>query len=118
MFESIRKEHRDEGLSVRALAKRHRVHRRTVEQALANATPPVRKVPVRESPVLGAHRAQVRAWLVADLTAPRKLRHTARRVWQRLTEEHDAQLAESTVRAMVAQLKEEIAASTRLVPIG
>ena len=118
MFESIRKEHRDEGLSVRALAKRHRVHRRTVEQALANATPPARKVPVRQSPVLGAHREQVRAWLVADLDAPRKQRHTARRVWQRLTEEYDAQLAESTVRALVAQLKEEIAASTRLVPIG
>ena len=56
--------------------------------------------------------------MTEDLRAPRKQRHTARRVWQRLAEEHGAQLAESTVRAMVAQLKEEIAASTRLVPIG
>jgi len=40
--ERIRKDHRDEGLSIRALAARHEVHRRTVRQALANATPPER----------------------------------------------------------------------------
>ena len=35
LFEQIRRDSRVEGLSVRALAKRHRVHRRTVRQALA-----------------------------------------------------------------------------------
>lgn len=40
LFEQIRRDSRVEGLSVRALAKRHRVHRRTVRQALASATPP------------------------------------------------------------------------------
>jgi transposase len=118
MFERIRRDHRDEGLSIRALAERHEVHRRTVRQALGNASLPERKVPVRDSPVLGVHEAQVRRWLVEDLTAPRKQRHTARRVWQRLTDECDAQLAESTVRALVAQIKAQIAASSRLVPIG
>jgi hypothetical protein len=39
MFERIRRNQRDEGLSIRALAERHEVHRRTVRQALANATP-------------------------------------------------------------------------------
>jgi hypothetical protein len=33
------------GLSIRALARCHAVHRRTVRQALADATPPPRKVP-------------------------------------------------------------------------
>lgn len=37
--------------------------------------------------------------------APRKQRHTARRVWQRLDEEHDAQLGESTVRRYVAEVR-------------
>ena len=118
MFERIRKDHRDEGLSIRALAARHEVHRRTVRQALADATPPQRKVAVRVSPVLGGHQAQIRTWLVEDLTAPRKQRHTARRVWQRLRDEHGAQLAESTVRGLVGQIRREIAASTRVVPIG
>ena len=118
MFERIRRDHRDEGLSIRALAERHEVHRRTVRAALASATPPQRKVPVRDSPVLGVHEAQIRAWLVEDLTAPRKQRHTARRVWQRLRDEDGAQLAESTIRGVVGQIRSEIAASTRLVPIG
>jgi transcriptional regulator with XRE-family HTH domain len=64
MFERIRRDRRGEGLSIRALAQRHEVHRRTVRQALADATPPPRKVPVRESPVLGAYETQIRTWLV------------------------------------------------------
>jgi hypothetical protein len=37
-FERMRRESRDEGLSVRALAARHGVHRRTVRAALGDAT--------------------------------------------------------------------------------
>ena len=82
---------RGEGLSVRALAARHRVHRRTVRQALGDAVPPAPKAPVRVWPVLGPHAATVRGWLLADVDVPRKQRHTARRVWQRLVEEEGAQ---------------------------
>jgi transposase len=39
-------------------------------------------------------------------------------VWQRLRDEHGAQLAESTVRGLVGQVRAEIAATTRVVPIG
>ncbi len=92
------------GLSVRPLAVRHRVHRRTARQALADAVPPVPKVPVRVSPALGPHEATVRGWLLADVDAPRKQRHTARRVWQRLIEEQGARVAEPSVRTMVAEL--------------
>ena len=116
-FERIRRDHRDEGLSVRALAVRHRVHRRTVRQALADAVPPAPKAPVRVSPALGPHEATVRGWLVADLDAPRKQRHTARRVWQRLIEEEGAQVAESSVRAMVAALKVEVGLDRRQVSV-
>ena len=42
LFERIRHDNREEGLSVRALARRHNVHRRTVRQALASALPPPR----------------------------------------------------------------------------
>ena len=47
---------------------------------------------------LGPHQATIRAWLVADLSAPRKQRHTARRIWQRLVDERGATVAEATVR--------------------
>ncbi len=107
-FERIRRDRRDEDLSVRALAGKHGVHRRTVRQALGDAVPPSRKVPRREAPVLGPYVAMIRAWLVADLDAPRKQRHTARRIWQRLIEEEGAVVGESTVRNLVARLKTEI----------
>ena len=118
LFERIRREHRDQGLSIRALAERHRVHRRTVRQALANAVPPPRKAPEREAPALGRYGAVIRGWLEADQQAPRKQRHTARRVWQRLQDEYGADVAESTVRAFVAQVKAELAGQARGVTIG
>ncbi len=114
-FERIRRDARDEGLSIRALARRHEVHRRAVRQALADATPPVRKAPKRVAPVLGLYEATVRGWLVADLDAPRKQRHTVRRIWQRLLEEEGAVVAESTVRSLVARLRTEI--SGQLAPV-
>lgn len=106
-FEHIRRAAREEGLSVRALARRFEVHRRTVRQALGDAVPPVRRAPVRSAPVLGSHVDTVRGWLTADLSAPRKQRHTARRVWQRLLDEQGADVAESSVRALVARLRRE-----------
>jgi hypothetical protein len=37
------------------------------------------------------------AWLIKDKGVPRKQRHTARRIWQRLGAEHDAVVSEVTV---------------------
>jgi transposase len=116
-FERIRRDSRDGGLSIRALAKKHRVHRRTVRQALADAVPPARKRPQRQAPALGPYVDTVRRWLIEDLDAPRKQRHTARRVWQRLIEEEGAGVAESSVRALVAQLKVEIGADRMQVSV-
>ena len=44
LFENIRKDWRLGEPSIRELAERHKVHRRTVRQALADAVPPPRKV--------------------------------------------------------------------------
>ncbi|WP_256839158.1 hypothetical protein [Ornithinimicrobium faecis] len=117
-FERIRRDRRDKGLSIRELARKHKVHRRTVRAALADAVPPPRKVPDRAAPVTGAYEDTVRGWLTEDLAAPRKQRHTARRVWQRLLEEEGAVLAESTVRNLVVQLRVEIGAGREQVMIA
>ena len=80
------------GSRSRALAVRHGVHRRTVRQALASPVPPAKRAPVgRPAPKLGAYRAVIDAWLEADRDAPRKQRHTARRIWRRLVDEHGAE---------------------------
>lgn len=55
--------------------------------------------------MLGRWIPVIDGWLEADKSAPKKQRHTARRVFQRLVEEHDAEILESTVRRYVAEAK-------------
>jgi len=101
-FEQIRRDREREGLSIRALAERHGVHRRAVRQALASPLPPAKRSPlVRPAPRLGRYRPLIDGWLEADREAPRKQRHTAKRIWQRLVDEHGAEVAETTVRDYV-----------------
>jgi transposase len=106
LFEQIRRDRVREGLSIRALAARHGVHRRAVRQALASPVPPAKRAPrSRPAPKLGACRALIDAWLEADREAPRKQRHTARRIYRRLVDEHGADVAETTVRDYVRARK-------------
>ena len=112
LFEAIRRDERLDGLSIRALADRHGVHRRTVRQALENAVPPQRKIPERTAPKLDPAKALIDAMLTEDLTAPRKQRHTARRILARLVDEHAmTDLTYSAVRDYVAKRRPEIWAS-------
>ena len=91
LFEQIRKDSRAEGSSIRQLAERHGVHRRTVRQALVSAVPPPRRAyPPRPRPAIDPYVQVIDAWLLADKGVPRKQRHTGRRVWQRLVAEHGA----------------------------
>ncbi|WP_422110441.1 IS21 family transposase [Cellulosimicrobium arenosum] len=109
LFEEIRVDHRREGLSIRELAERHGVHRRTVRQALASPMPPPRKeYAPRGRPAIDRYRDVIDAWLTGDRDVPAKQRHTARRVWQRLVAEHGAQVSEVTVSRYVAARRREL----------
>src|SRR6266571_5214787 len=109
LFEQIRRDWRAEGSSIRELAGTHHVHRRTVRQALASAVPPPRKAyPQRPRPAIDRYAGLIDGWLVADREVPRKQRHTARRIWQRLVAEHGATLAEVTVSRYVARRRVEL----------
>ena len=108
LFEQIRRAHERDGASIRELARRFGVHRRDVRAALASPIPPARKVSagVRPAPKLDVWKPLIDRWLADDIEAPRKQRHTARRVWQRLVLEHGADVGESTVRRYVKKVKD------------
>ena len=102
LFAAIRRDARREELSIRALADRHGVHRRTVRAALASALPPPRKPRTAQAPKLDPVKPLIDEMLTADLYAPRKQRHTARRIHGRLVDEHGVDgLTYSTVRDYV-----------------
>jgi transposase len=87
LFAAIRRDSRA-GLSVRELARKYRVHRRTVREALSSAWPaPRKKLPPRKSR-LDPFKPAIDAMLRADLDAPRKQRHTVKRIYDRLVAEH------------------------------
>src|SRR5688572_26076518 len=77
LYAAIRFDYQRNQMSVRALAEKYSVHRRTVREAIGSPIPPSRKSPPRRTSVLDAVRDAVEAMLVEDLTAPRKQRHTA-----------------------------------------
>lgn len=106
LFEQLRREYEFGVGTIAGVASKFGVHRRQVRQALESAVPPERASVVRSSPALDPVKPFIEAILVADKTAPRKQRHTARRIWSRLCEEMPQHpVAELTVRAYVRDRK-------------
>jgi hypothetical protein len=80
-----------------------------VRQALESASPPERKPRQGVAWRLVPFKPAIDAMLTEDTTAPRKQRHTVRRILARLVEEHGAeQLSYSTVRDYVRVPKAQI----------
>jgi transposase len=105
-FEIIRRKVLLDGLSQRDVARELGHSRKTVAKALVHASPPGYRMDVdRKSPVMDAYRPVIERWLESDQTAPPKQRHTARRMYERLRDEHQFAGNEGTVRRFVARLK-------------
>lgn len=96
-----------DGWSIREISRRSGWSRQAIRKALAApAAPPRYELSApRPSPVMGPYLDLVRGWLEGDETAPPKQRHTARRIYDRLVDEHDFAGAEVTVRQAVAKLR-------------
>ncbi len=106
------------GVSVRALARKYGVHRRLVREALCSAVPPLRRTPRRHSPRLGPFKKAIDQWLLDDLEAPPKQRHTVQRILARLQQELGAEFAYSTVWDYVHWRRQEIAETAGAAPVA
>ena len=87
LFEQIRREYEFGCGTVKGVASKLGVHRRLVRQALMNALPPQRKTSARARPRIEPVAGFIDAILEADRKAPRKQRHTAHRIYQRIRHE-------------------------------
>jgi hypothetical protein len=84
LFEEVRREYTHGTGTIQGVSRKLGVHRRMVRQALSCATPPKRKQAVRSRPSLGPVMDFIDEILSADERAPKKQRHTARRIWNRI----------------------------------
>jgi hypothetical protein len=109
LFEEIRREYEFGIASIAGMARKFGVHRRLVREALRSAVPQQRPVPARPRPTIGPVAEFIDGILEADRRAPRKQRHTAHRIWVRITKERSGyQIAESTVRQYVRLRKQAL----------
>ncbi len=117
--EFIRKQHLREGWSLRKIARQTGMCRKTIRRMLRDSEIPtyVLSKP-RPRPSTGPYLEIIRTWLREDLTAPRKQRHTAKRVYDRLVREQGFTGSESNIRKVVAKLKKEIAPERGFVPLA
>ena len=64
------------------------MHRQTLEKILTHPAPPgYRRTVAREKPKLGPYLGRIQEILTADKAMPKKQRHTAKRIFERLCEE-------------------------------
>jgi hypothetical protein len=109
LFEQIRREYEFGVGSIAGVAKKLGVHRRMVREAIGSAQPRPRKKVERPRWKIAAVAEFIDTVLQTDRKAPRKQRHTAHRIWKRLTEEMpDSRIAERTVREYVRERKQAL----------
>src|SRR5262245_26293773 len=94
-------------LSRRQAAAAYHLNFRTVQKILAQPEPqPLRQPVPRVKPAIGPFLSIIHEILDDDHLAPPKQRHTARRIYERLRDEHDYQGCASIVRAAVAAYRQ------------
>jgi hypothetical protein len=109
LFAAIRTDHQREDISVRALSARYQVHRGTVRQALVSAVPPPRKQQAPRARTLRNDTQEFIDGIIRqDLQVPSRRRHSVRRIWERLLDDHDITVSYSTVRDYVVHRRAEL----------
>jgi uncharacterized protein (UPF0147 family) len=87
LFEQIRREYEFGMGTIQGVSRKLRVHRRVVREAIRSAVPARRKKTERPHVKTAPAVKFIDAILEADRMVPRKQRHTAKRIRERIQEE-------------------------------
>ena len=102
LWSEIRRKVLVEGASKRSICLEYGLGWRTVDKILQHTEPPgYRSSVARGRPVLGPFLDEIEEILASDTEAPPKQRHTAKRIFERLRDEHGYTGSEITVRRYV-----------------
>lgn len=105
-YEFIRKQHFLLGKSIRQISRETGYSRQVIRKALTSTEIPVYQLSKpKPKPVIDFVKPIILEWLRQDEQAPPKQRHTAKRIYQRLVDEHGFTGGESTVRRYVRELR-------------
>ena len=107
-YEYIRTAHRVYGKNISELARQTGHSRNTIKKALRGEPWGYKEREQQLFPVLGPYRPIIEEWLRNDKEQPKKQRHTARRVYNRLRVEQGYQGSESNVRRFVREMQMEL----------
>jgi hypothetical protein len=114
LFEEIRREYEFGVGTIKGVARKLKVHRRMVREAIGNALPRPRKKIEQRRGKLTAYMPLIDRMLEDDRRAPRKQRHTAHRIWERLRAEVPGfDVCERSVRKYVERRRQELGLAAR-----
>ena len=104
-YEFIRTGHRVYGKKIKEIARETGHSKNTIKKVLRGQFEGYKERDKQPFPVLGPYLEIIDGWLRSDKENPKKQRHTAVRVYNRLKLEHGYTGAETTVRRYVRQAK-------------
>ena len=109
----IRMSHRVHGKKIREIARETGHSKNTVKKALRGEYNGYKIREKQPYPVLDPYLGIIDRWLEGDKNNPKKQRHTARRIYNRLCQEHGFQGSERAVRRYVSDAKKRLGLDAR-----
>ena len=76
-----------DGVSIRQIQRETGLHFETIKKVLSHSSPPQFRLPERPKPKIGPYLGRISDILDSDRELPRKQRHTAKRIFERLQQE-------------------------------
>ncbi len=116
-YDLIRTSYRVYGKQIKQIARETGHSKNTIKKVLRGEHTDYKARDRQPFPVLEPFLDIIDGWLLADKDRPKKQRHTAVRVYQRLKTELDFTGAETTVRRYVRQAKQRLGLNGRIVYI-